>query len=108
MVILMKKLIKFHIEFLLPGMSKLKELSENNKKLSDNNVFESAKIKIIGIGGAGCAVINRLMQTKIKGVELIAINTDGQALVITSAHRKLKLAKRLTRGLGAGGNRRSD
>ena len=85
-------------------MSKLKELSENNKKLSDNNVLNPAKIKIIGIGGAGCAVINRLMQTKIKGVELIAINTDGQALAITSAHRKLKIGKRLTRGLGAGGN----
>jgi len=85
-------------------MSKLKESSKNNKKLSDSNVLSPTIIKVVGIGGAGCAVINRLMQTKITGVELIAVNTDNQALAITSAHRKLKIGRKLTHGLGVGGN----
>ncbi len=85
-------------------MPKLKEFSKNNKKLSDSNVLSPTRIKVVGIGGAGCAVINRLMHTKITRVELIAVNTDNQALAITSAHRKLKIGRKLTHGLGVGGN----
>lgn len=61
-----------------------------------------AKIKVVGIGGSGGAAVNRMVQSKIKGVEFIAINTDVQALHHSSATSKLHIGKTTTRGLGAG------
>ncbi len=63
-----------------------------------------AKIKVVGVGGSGGAAINRMMQSKIKGVEFIAINTDLQALHCLQAPVKIHIGKNLTRGLGAGMN----
>lgn len=63
-----------------------------------------AKIKVVGVGGSGGAAINRMMQSKIKGVEFIAINTDLQALHCLQAPIKIHIGKNLTRGLGAGMN----
>lgn len=62
------------------------------------------KIKVVGIGGAGCNAIFRMAKVKIEGVELIAINTDLQDLKKTQAHLKLRIGKNLTKGLGAGMN----
>jgi cell division protein FtsZ len=62
-----------------------------------------AKIKVIGVGGAGCNVLNTMIsESRIQGVEFIAINTDIQALASNKAPIKIELGKQLTSGLGAG------
>jgi len=62
-----------------------------------------AKIKVIGVGGAGCNVLNTMIsESRIQGVEFIAINTDIQALATNRAPIKIELGKQLTSGLGAG------
>ena len=63
-----------------------------------------AKIKAIGIGGAGCNAITRMVREEIKGVDFIAMNTDGQALALAEAPTRIQLGEKLTRGLGAGGD----
>lgn len=65
-----------------------------------------AKIKVIGLGGAGCNAITRMVREQIQGVEFIAMNTDAQHLAVTEASVRLQLGHRLTRGLGAGGDHR--
>ena len=62
------------------------------------------RIKVLGLGGAGCNTITRLAYLQIPGVELIAANTDQHSLQTNPAHRKVMLGSGLTRGLGAGGN----
>lgn len=62
-----------------------------------------AKIKVVGVGGAGCNVLNTMIEhSNIMGVEFIAINTDIQALATNKAPIKIELGKQLTSGLGAG------
>jgi len=61
-----------------------------------------AKIKVIGVGGSGGSAVNRMVQSKIRGVEFIAVNTDLQALHYSLASHKLHIGKTVTRGLGAG------
>ena len=63
-----------------------------------------AKIKVVGLGGAGCNAITRMVRDGVRGVEFIAMNTDAQALAITEAPVRLQLGEKLTRGLGAGGD----
>src|SRR4030042_3338704 len=62
------------------------------------------KIKVVGVGGSGCNAISRMMKCKIKGVELIALNTDAQDLQKTRANFKLRIGKKITQGLGTGMN----
>lgn len=62
------------------------------------------RIKVVGVGGSGSNAISRMMRLRIKGVELIAMNTDGQDLIKTRANLKLRIGKKLTKGLGAGMN----
>jgi cell division protein FtsZ len=62
------------------------------------------KIKVVGIGGSGCNAVSRMMKSKIRGVDLIAIDTDVQDLKKTKAHFKIRMGKSLTEGLGAGMN----
>lgn len=61
-----------------------------------------AKIKVVGVGGSGGSAINRMISSKIKGVEFIAINTDVQALHHNDAKHKLHIGEATTKGLGAG------
>lgn len=61
-----------------------------------------AQIKVIGVGGAGGAAINRMVEAGIENVEFIAINTDAQALHHSKAHKTVHIGKDMTRGLGAG------
>jgi cell division protein FtsZ len=61
-----------------------------------------AKIKVAGVGGAGGAAINRMVDAGVEGVEFIAINTDAQALFHSKAQSKIHIGKGATRGLGAG------
>jgi cell division protein FtsZ len=63
-----------------------------------------AKIKVVGVGGAGNNALSRMIDAKIKGVEFVAINTDAQALHHSKAGEKVHIGKNLTKGLGAGMN----
>jgi len=62
----------------------------------------SAKIKVLGVGGAGCNALNRMISSNMEGVEFIAVNTDAQALGKNRADTKLQIGRELTRGKGAG------
>jgi cell division protein FtsZ len=61
-----------------------------------------AQIKVVGVGGAGGAAINRMVEAGIENVEFIAVNTDAQALHHSKASKKIHIGKDATRGLGAG------
>ncbi|MBQ7278934.1 MAG: cell division protein FtsZ [Clostridia bacterium] len=61
-----------------------------------------AQIKVIGVGGAGCNAVNRMVQYGLQGVEFIAVNTDRQALSLNKGDTKIQIGEKLTRGLGAG------
>ena len=61
-----------------------------------------ARIKVVGVGGAGCSSIRRMINSKLKGIEFIAINTDAQALAHSGAPIKIQIGRESTRGLGAG------
>lgn len=63
-----------------------------------------ARIKVVGVGGSGGNAIERMIESKIKGVEFVAINTDSQALHHNKASEKVHIGKNLTKGLGAGMN----
>ncbi|PIT87275.1 MAG: cell division protein FtsZ [Candidatus Magasanikbacteria bacterium CG10_big_fil_rev_8_21_14_0_10_40_10] len=61
-----------------------------------------AKIKVIGVGGGGGSAVNRMVSSKIKGVDFVVMNTDVQALHHNTAQTKVHIGKTVTRGLGAG------
>ncbi len=63
-----------------------------------------ARIKVLGVGGSGKNAINHMINSKVKGVEFIAVNTDAQDLHNTLAKKKIHIGKNLTRGLGTGMN----
>lgn len=63
-----------------------------------------AKIYVVGVGGAGCNTINRMMEVGVEGAKIIAVNTDAQDLLKVKSHRKILIGKEITRGLGAGNN----
>jgi len=63
-----------------------------------------ARIKVLGVGGSGKNALNHMINSKVKGVEFIAINTDAQDLHNTLAKKKIHIGKNLTRGLGTGMN----
>ena len=75
------------------------EYDEMEKEISENAV-----IKVIGVGGAGNNAVNRMIQSGIKGVEFISVNTDRQALKNSNASTKIQIGEKVTRGLGAGAN----
>ena len=64
----------------------------------------TATIKVIGVGGAGTNAVNRMVDSGIRGVEFIAVNTDRQALLLSKASSKIQIGEKITRGLGAGAN----
>jgi cell division protein FtsZ len=65
---------------------------------------KSAKIKVIGVGGAGGNAVNNMIASNLQGVKFIAANTDSQALEISRAPVKIQMGEKLTEGLGAGAN----
>ena len=74
-----------------------------------NNMFglemnQLAKIKVIGMGGGGCNAVNRMINSGLKGVDIIVANTDIQVLNDSLAPTKIQLGSELTDGLGAGAN----
>jgi cell division protein FtsZ len=70
----------------------------------DMDMESFARIKVIGCGGGGSNAVNRMIAGGVKGVEFITLNTDAQALQLSSAEIKLQIGEKLTRGLGAGAN----
>jgi cell division protein FtsZ len=62
------------------------------------------EVKIVGVGGGGTNAVNRMVETGVQGVEFIAVNTDNQALQMSSAMRKIAIGGRSAKGLGAGGD----
>ena len=64
----------------------------------------SARIKVVGVGGAGGNAINRMIESGFTGVDFIAINTDAQSLGCSLAQNQIQIGKKLTHGLGSGGN----
>ncbi|MFQ6616782.1 MAG: cell division protein FtsZ [Fidelibacterota bacterium] len=68
----------------------------------DAQADQKARIKVIGVGGAGGNAINRMIASGLEGVEFIAVNTDAQDLENNRAETKIQIGKNLTKGLGAG------
>ena len=64
----------------------------------------TATIKVIGVGGGGTNAVNRMVDSGIRGVEFVAVNTDRQALLLSKAASKIQIGEKITRGLGAGAN----
>ncbi len=82
-------------------------ISSNIKKKSMEvtpDMHPFARIKVVGVGGAGNNAINRMIEAGVEGVEFIAVNTDAQVLFDSQADVKINIGKGTTRGLGAGAN----
>ncbi len=65
---------------------------------------EVVGIKVVGVGGGGCNAVNRMINTGMRGVDFIAVNTDKQAILASKAPEKLQIGSKLTKGMGVGGN----
>ncbi|MGM0370348.1 MAG: cell division protein FtsZ [Bacillota bacterium] len=70
----------------------------------DSEMEQFADIKVVGVGGGGNNAVDRMIDSGLKGVEFVAVNTDGQALVSSNAEITLQIGDELTNGLGAGAN----
>lgn len=68
----------------------------------ERETTRNARMKVVGVGGAGGNAVNRMIDENLDGVEFVAINTDAQALSNCTAHISLQIGRKLTRGLGAG------
>ncbi|MBI2628565.1 cell division protein FtsZ [Candidatus Pacearchaeota archaeon] len=80
------------------------ELLEIDRELEELLKKQTAKIKVIGVGGGGNNTLSRIHEIGVKGGEMIAVNTDAQDLLYTNADKKILIGKELTRGMGAGSN----
>ena len=82
----------------------MKEVKEESVllEIKINEAENSAKIIVIGVGGAGNNAVNRMVEENIMGVEFIGINTDKQALQFCKAPTAMQIGEKLTKGLGAG------
>ncbi|MBS3072947.1 cell division protein FtsZ [Candidatus Pacearchaeota archaeon] len=80
------------------------DLLEIDRELEELIKKQTAKIKVIGVGGGGNNTLSRMYEIGIKGGEIIAVNTDAQDLLYANADKKILIGKELTKGLGAGSN----
>ena len=69
---------------------------------TENGPENVVTIKVIGVGGAGNNVVNRMVKSGTQGVEFIAVNTDRQALSVSNADQKIQIGEKITKGQGAG------
>jgi cell division protein FtsZ len=94
----------------MDGFNEIEEIhSESNdldRELEEFLKKQSARVKVIGIGGGGGNTLSRMKEIGIKGGETIAINTDAQDLLYTKAHHKILIGREISKGLGAGSNPR--
>ncbi len=86
------------------SMDKEDQLEEVNEMQTQNQPESFANIKVVGVGGGGCNAVDRMIKEGLQGVEFIAVNTDAQALLLSSAKRRVRIGEKLTRGLGSGGD----
>ena len=100
--------IKFNMAeiFKREGATMDDELLAIDRELEELIQKQNAKIKVVGVGGAGNNTLSRMHEIGIKGGETIAINTDAQDLLYANADKKILIGRELTRGLGAGSNPR--
>jgi cell division protein FtsZ len=88
----------------------IEDFSEKNHPAGDIRIhfneeaLNSAKIKVIGVGGGGGNAVNRMIESRLEGIEFLVANTDLQALKLSRAPVKIQLGVKLTNGLGAGAN----
>lgn len=98
------KYIPAGIEKLTQTINKTQNMSKSAN--TDLNTSEKyAGIRVVGVGGAGCNAVNRMIHTGLKGVDFISINTDPQALFLCDeTARRIPIGQNTTKGVGAGGN----
>ena len=77
---------------------------EYTPESSAGNEPRTCRVKVLGVGGAGCNAVDRMAFDSNKGIATVAINTDAQVLASSVADLKVQIGRRLTRGLGAGGD----
>jgi cell division protein FtsZ len=88
----------------------IEDFSKNGEPEDDirihfnEELLNSAKIRVIGVGGGGGNAVNRMIESRLEGVEFVVANTDLQALKLSNAPVKIQLGVKLTNGLGAGAN----
>ena len=80
--------------------------SELNRELEELLKKQNARIKVIGVGGAGNNTVSRMREVGIKGGQIIAVNTDAQDLLYSNADQKILIGREISKGLGAGSNPR--
>src|SRR5919108_3274353 len=68
----------------------------------EDHVVQTARMKVVGVGGGGGNAVNRMIEDQLGGVEFISVNTDAQALAMSKSDIKLQIGRKRTRGLGAG------
>ena len=71
-------------------------------ELEDSGIPQTARMKVVGVGGGGGNAVNRMIEDQLGGVEFISVNTDAQALAMSKSDIKIQIGRKLTRGLGAG------
>lgn len=81
-----------------------KSVSGNDMPKSNPDIEAFARIKVVGVGGSGGNAVNHMINSKVRGVEFISMNTDAQQLHHSLASKKIHMGKNLTRGLGTGMN----
>ncbi|GAB2227105.1 hypothetical protein Droror1_Dr00008913 [Drosera rotundifolia] len=83
-----------------------RHISESLVDSANDNNYNEAKIKVIGVGGGGSNAVNRMIESAMKGVEFWIVNTDVQAMRMSPVfpENRLQIGQEVTRGLGAGGN----
>ena len=90
----------------LNSNSDLNPNSEIDRELEEILKVQSARIKVVGVGGAGGNTVSRMREIGIKGGEIISVNTDAQDLLYTNADKKILIGREISKGLGAGSNPR--
>ena len=86
------------------GSGEARKREESAMADLDRTTEGNARIRVVGVGGGGTNAVNRMMRGNLKGVEFIALNTDHQALMQSTAAHKIRIGSKVTRGLGAGGD----
>ena len=89
---------------MIEDFSKKGEPEDDIRIHFNEELLNSAKIKVIGVGGGGGNAVNRMIESHLEGVEFVVANTDLQALKLSQAPVKIQLGVKLTNGLGAGAN----
>jgi cell division protein FtsZ len=89
---------------MIEDFSKKGEPEDDIRIHFNEELLNSAKIRVIGVGGGGGNAVNRMIESRLEGVEFVVANTDLQALKLSNAPVKIQLGVKLTNGLGAGAN----